>query len=61
MLFCVLLITSQALVWISIPANLRGQALDVISQSKKIELALNLLPFCGHFLPVGSLPWCAIA
>ena len=47
MLFCVLLITSQALVWISIPANLRGQALDVISHSRKIELALNLLPFAG--------------
>ena len=47
MLFCVLLITSQALIWISIPANLGGEAFDVVSHSKKIELALNLLPFAG--------------
>ena len=46
-LFCVLLITSQLLIWISIPANLGGQAIDVISHSRKIELALNLLPFAG--------------
>ena len=46
-LFCVLLITSQLLVWFSIPANLRGPALDVISHSKTIGLALNLLPFAG--------------
>src|SRR6516164_2632484 len=46
-LFCVLLITSQLLVWISIPANLEGPAINVISHSKTIELALNLLPFAG--------------
>lgn len=46
-LFCVLLITSQLLVWVSIPANLGGPALDVIGHSKTISLALNLLPFAG--------------
>lgn len=46
-LFCVLLITSQLLIWLSIPANLGGPALDVISHSKTIGFALNLLPFAG--------------
>ena len=45
-LFSILLITSQLLVWISIPANV-GDAFEVISQSKRISLALNLLPFAG--------------
>jgi len=36
-----------ALVWVSIPANLGGPLLDVISHSKAIALALNLLPFAG--------------
>ena len=45
-LFSVLLVTSQVLVWISIPANV-GDAFEVISQSKRISLALNLLPFAG--------------
>jgi len=36
-----------ALVWVSIPANLGGPLLDVISHSKAISLALNLLPFAG--------------
>ena len=47
MLFCVLLIASQLLIWLSIPANLDAQALDVIHHSRRIELALNLLPFAG--------------
>ena len=46
-LFSILLITSQLLVWISIPANVGEAALEVISQSKRISLALNLLPFAG--------------
>jgi hypothetical protein len=46
-LFCVLSMTSEFLVWVSIPANVGGQALDVISHSKAISLALNLLPFAG--------------
>jgi hypothetical protein len=46
-LFSGLLITSQLLVWISIPADVRGPALDVISHSKTISLSLNLMPFAG--------------
>jgi hypothetical protein len=46
-LFCVLLITSQLLIWISIPPSLGQPGLDVISHSKTISLALNLLPFAG--------------
>jgi len=46
-LFCVFLVTSQLLVWGSIPANVGGPALDVLSHSKTISLALNLLPFAG--------------
>jgi hypothetical protein len=45
--FSVLSITSHLLVWISIPANLGRPAVDVISHSKTISLALNLLPFAG--------------
>jgi hypothetical protein len=43
----VLLIISQVLIRISIPSNPLGPALDVISHSKTISLALNLLPFAG--------------
>jgi hypothetical protein len=46
-LFCVLLITSQLLVWISIPPDLGERAKDVTNHSKTISLALNLLPFAG--------------
>jgi hypothetical protein len=42
-----LLITSQLIVWISIPANLGGPAMEVINHSKSISLAMNLLPFAG--------------
>jgi hypothetical protein len=45
MLFGVLLITSQLLVWISIPVN--PAATDVIRHSRAVSLALNLLPFAG--------------
>jgi preprotein translocase subunit Sec61beta len=45
--FCVLLITSQLLIWYSIPANQVGPATEVIRQTKTISLALNLLPFAG--------------
>jgi hypothetical protein len=41
------MITSQLLVWTSIPADLGGPATDLISNSKTISLALNLLPFAG--------------
>ena len=46
-LFSIFLTTSQLLIWVSIPANLRGQPSDVISHSTKISVALNLLPFAG--------------
>jgi len=46
-LFSLLLITSQLLVWLSIPANLSGPPEDVINHTKTISLALNLLPFAG--------------
>ncbi|MBV8436234.1 MAG: hypothetical protein JOY95_01825 [Silvibacterium sp.] len=45
MIFGVLLITSQSLVWISIPVN--SAAKDVISHSRAVSLAVNLLPFAG--------------
>ena len=45
MLFCVLLVTSQLLVWISVPVN--SPAADVIIHSRAVSLALNLLPFAG--------------
>ena len=45
--FSILLISSQLLVWISIPASLGGSTTDVVSHSKTITLALNLLPFAG--------------
>ena len=45
--FSLLLITSQLLVWSSIPASLGKQGPADINHSKKIALALNLLPFAG--------------
>ena len=46
-LFSILLITSQLLIWVSIPANVGDAASEVIAQSKRISLALNMLPFAG--------------
>ena len=46
-LVSVLLIASYVLVWVSIPANPEAHDLDVISHSKTILFALNLLPFAG--------------
>jgi hypothetical protein len=45
-LFCILLITSQSLIWTSIPNSGRS-AVNVISHSQAISLALNLRPFAG--------------
>ena len=45
LLFGVLMITSQLLVWVSIPVN--PAAADVIRHSRAVSLALNLLPFAG--------------
>ena len=46
-IFSVLLITSQLLVRSSIPTNPLGPATDVVSYSKAISRALNLMPFAG--------------
>lgn len=45
-LFCILLITSQLLIWTSLPSAERSAG-NVISHSKAISLALNLRPFAG--------------
>src|SRR5215831_4640242 len=45
--FSVLLTASYFLIWLSIPANPEAQDLALISHSKTISLALNLLPFAG--------------
>jgi len=47
MLFSVLLIASYLLIWVSIPANPEAQDLALISHSRPISLALNLMPFAG--------------
>jgi hypothetical protein len=47
MIFSVLLISSQLLIWLSLPANPSQSASDVISHPETISLALNLLPFAG--------------
>ena len=46
-LFAVLLIASQLLVWLSLPANVGAAASGVIHQSKAISVALSLRPFAG--------------
>lgn len=46
-LFCVLLMTSYLLIWISVPSSLGAPALAIISHSKTVSLAMNLVPFAG--------------
>jgi hypothetical protein len=46
-LFSVLLITSQLLIWSSIPAIPTYGAMEVIGHSNTVSLALNMLPFAG--------------
>ncbi len=46
-LFSVLLMTSLALIRISVPAHQGDEGAWIDSQSKNIRLALNLLPFAG--------------
>jgi len=45
--FSLLTITSHLLIWFSIPSNPLGPANVVITHSKNISLALNLLSFAG--------------
>jgi len=46
-LFSMLLVTSQELVWNSITPNVGEAASEVLRQSRTVSLALNLLPFAG--------------
>jgi hypothetical protein len=46
-LFSVLLITSQLLIWSSIPAIPSHSAMEIFGNSNTISLALNMLPFAG--------------
>ena len=46
-LFSVLLITSQFLIWSSIPAIRTYGAIEVVGHSNTVSLALNMLPFAG--------------
>jgi hypothetical protein len=46
-LFSVLLITSQLLIWSSIPAIPSHSAMEIVGNSNTISLALNMLPFAG--------------
>src|SRR5215471_19370413 len=45
--FSLLTITSHLLIWISIPSNPLGPGAVVVTHSKNISLALNLLSFAG--------------
>jgi len=45
--FSMLFITSQLLIRSSIPANPLGSATEIVSHSKTISRALNLVPFAG--------------
>jgi hypothetical protein len=47
MVFSVLLITSQLLIWLSIPATPSQSASDLVGHTTTVSLALNLLPFAG--------------
>jgi hypothetical protein len=45
--FSLLLVSSQLLIWLSIPASPSQSATGVVGHSQTISLALNLLPFAG--------------
>lgn len=45
--FSVLLVSSQLLIWLSIPATPSHSGTDLVGHSNTISLALNLLPFAG--------------
>jgi len=46
-IFSVLLMTSQVLIWLSIPAYRSTPAVEIVRHSNTIVFALNLLPFAG--------------
>ena len=46
-IFSVLLVSSQLLIWLSIPATPSQSATELVGHSNTISVALNLLPFAG--------------
>lgn len=46
-IFSLLLMTSQVLIWVSVPPDPRSAATEIVRHSKEVVLALNLLPFAG--------------
>jgi len=46
-IFSALMMTSQVLIWFSIPADPLTPGVDLVRHSNKISTALNLLPFAG--------------
>lgn len=46
-LFCMFLITSQLLIWMSVPPDGGQPAVEFISHSRALSVALNLRPFAG--------------
>jgi hypothetical protein len=46
-IFSLLLMTSQVLIWLSVPPDPTAAATEIVRHSKEVVLALNLLPFAG--------------
>lgn len=46
-IFSLLLITSQLMIWLSIPSNPDAVGMNTVRDSKALSLALNLFPFAG--------------
>ncbi len=46
-IFALLLMTSQVLVWVSVPPDPTRAATEIVRHSKEVVLAINLLPFAG--------------
>jgi hypothetical protein len=42
-----LLITSEVLIWLSIPSDPYASPLEVVQHAKNVSIFLNLLPFAG--------------
>jgi hypothetical protein len=46
-IFSLLLITSEVLIWLSIPSDPSASPLEVVRHAKNVSISLNLLPFAG--------------
>ena len=46
-IFSLLLITSEALISLSIPSDPSASPLEVVRHAKNVSISLNLLPFAG--------------